>query len=598
MDSRVGICKDRSTKIVGLGLGLGMALMAVFFLTACSSQTVTGWQDYASQGVTVSEAAALGAPALAYPSPAAGLLTSPLTSPLTQTLAVSAPALGLASAEITVSVTQSEESAQSKSFLPAITTDFVTPTPAPTPAPVPLTATLTLPPPEPTPTLMVAAPAHGVARPIPTTVAGAIPPLDLHTTVNYLLLGTDIRSTEDAWRTDSIMVLGVDTQYRRAALLSIPRDLLVDIPDIGQRRINQVDYFGEKILKTEGGGPALFSQVLSNTLGIKTDHWLRVDMTSFRDFVDIIGGVTVHLDCPYYELSKDDVTQEVTWFSLPAGDVTMDGETAFMFVRLRYLNTDSGRSARQRQFLWALRDQAMSTNLILKIPELWRLFNKSFETDLSLFRLLELGNFGLSLDAENVRAGAITTKDLERYFTSGGADVLRINDPARIQAIIDNIWTAPPLANTADLSTNGTCPPPPKEIPTYLLQEIPLSDQEVPDLSPDWLVAPGTEVVVANTAGRSIRLRTLPALAGEILKAYQAGNLFQILAADEAYPTYPVDQDGYKWVKVGSPDGEIGWIAARYLAPVDPQATVPTPEAAPETATPSPDVTVGPTVQP
>lgn len=572
----------------------GALFAFVLVLASCSAQATTPWQDYVVQRPVAPAVAAQGVPALVEEAlPLTPPLVSPLTLPLTPTLSVTSDVMSdmtpdvtpdvtttampdvTTTVAVTTAITSSVEGADlatvNTAFLPSVSAGpKSTPTALPTP-----TATQpppTLPPPTPLPPTPVPIQA---AKPIPTAAAAAIPPLDLHTTVNYLLLGTDIRSVNDAWRTDSIMVLGVDTKYRRAALLSIPRDLLVDVPDVGQRRINQVDYLGEKMLKTEGGGPALFSQVLSNTLGIKTDHWLRVDMTSFRDFVDIIGGVTVYLDCPYYELSKDDATQEITWFSLPAGDVTMDGETALMFVRLRYLNTDSGRSARQRQFLWALRDQAMSTNLILKIPELWRLFNRSFETDLSLFRLLELGNFGLSLDADSVRAGAITTKDLERYFTAGGADVLRIADPERVQAIIDNIWTAPPLAHTADLNANGVCPPAPTGIPTYLLQEIPLSDQAIPDSFPDWAVEADTPVVVANTGERSIRLRNLPGLAGEVLNAYQAGDRFRILAADEAYPTYPVEQDGYQWVKVAATNGEIGWIAARYLAPIDPQ---PTPE--------------------
>ncbi len=451
------------------------------------------------------------------------------------------------------------------------------------------------------------------ATPVPAPVG--IPPLDLRTTENILILGTDTQMGEAAWRTDAIMILGLDYQYRRAALLSIPRDLLVDIPGIGQRRINQVDYLGERVLKTEGGGPALFSTVLSDTLGLQTEHWIRADMNGFRSFVDIIGGVTVRLDCPYYELYRDDNTGDYFWYSLPAGDVVMDGETAFMFVRLRYINTDSGRSMRQRQFLWALREQAMSTNLLPKLPELWRLMRDNFNTDLSLFQILELGNFGLSLDAADVRAGAITVKDLERYITSSGADVLRINDPARIQAIIDGIWDAPPLS-AAGTTASGVCPPPPSNLPDYLVLDVPtptpeemeiaatepISDsQEVavtadtaaeplteaapqsesdpvlitdPEPAPVSALAvePGMKVEIINTGGRSIRLRSLPGVNSEVLDAYWAGEVLEILVPGDDYARYPVEQDGYGWVRVSAWDGRIGWIAQRYLGPVDGEA--------------------------
>ena len=61
------------------------------------------------------------------------------------------------------------------------------------------------------------------------------------------------------------------------------------------------DFIGEQTLAVEGGGPALISQILYENLGIATDHWIRVEMTGFRSIVDAVGGVTVHLDCPFYE---------------------------------------------------------------------------------------------------------------------------------------------------------------------------------------------------------------------------------------------------------------------------------------------------------
>ncbi len=93
------------------------------------------------------------------------------------------------------------------------------------------------------------------------------PPFNLAETDNILLLGTDRRPDWTNWRTDSIMVIGIDYEYRRAAVFSIPRDLYVDIPGYGQGRINQIDYIGENTLKTEGGGPALLSQVIQRYAG-------------------------------------------------------------------------------------------------------------------------------------------------------------------------------------------------------------------------------------------------------------------------------------------------------------------------------------------
>ena len=71
-----------------------------------------------------------------------------------------------------------------------------------------------------------------------------------------------------------------------------------------------------------------------------------------------------------------------TTFALPAGDVWMDGDTAYWFVRLRYRESDIGRNRRQRQFLWALRDQVTKTNLLAHFPDLYGAFQSTFTTDM------------------------------------------------------------------------------------------------------------------------------------------------------------------------------------------------------------------------
>ncbi|MBI1294153.1 hypothetical protein GC175_04240, partial [bacterium] len=329
----------------------------------------------------------------------------------------------------------------------------------------------------PTPTV----PPTPAASPTPTPIP---PPFNLAKTDNILLLGTDRRPDWTNWRTDSIMIIGLDHEYNRAAVLSIPRDLYVDIPGYGQGRINQIDYLGETSLKTDGGGPALLSQVIEDELGIASNHWIRVEMSGFAQMVDALGGVTVHLDCPFYELIYDLDDQAWTYFELPAGDVLMDGQTSYFFVTLRLIESDIGRSRRQRQFLWALRDQALDTNLIVRLPELWTAFNQTFSTDFSLLEMVQLARFGLSIDSDNVRSAALTTAELERYITPAGADVLRIGDRSRVQSVIDNVWSGASLAQTGRSNPNA-CPPPPQGVPNYVVQELGVPDPTVTDPEAD-----------------------------------------------------------------------------------------------------------------
>ena len=266
-------------------------------------------------------------------------------------------------------------------------------------------------------------------------------------TENYLILGTDRRPEWTNWRTDTVMVLGIDRAQGHAALLSIPRDLFVQIPNYGWGRINQVDYLGEQ-QSPNGGGPALVSQVLSQTLGIATNHWVRMQMDGFISLVDAVGGVTIHLDCPFYEPIFNTTTQAWDYFTLPAGDVHLDGDSAFWFVRLRLRESDIGRARRQRQFLWALRDQAMNANLVTRIPELWSAFQTTVSTDLSLLDLVGLARFGIDLEPGNVRAGGLTLSDLQNFTTAQGAAVLRIANPNHVRAVVNGVWDAPAMMAT------------------------------------------------------------------------------------------------------------------------------------------------------
>ena len=280
--------------------------------------------------------------------------------------------------------------------------------------------------------------------PVPTPIG---PSFQWSQTENYLILGTDRRPNWSSWRTDTIMVMGLDRERGRAAVLSIPRDLYVDIPNYGWQRINMADYIGENVLPVEGGGPALVSQVLSNTLGISTDHYVRIEMNGFRSFVDAVGGVTVSLDCPFYEPIYNLDTESWDYFTLPAGDVRLDGDDAYWFVRLRYRESDIGRSKRQRQFLWAMRDQMLNANLIFRFPELWSAFRQMFGTDLSLLQMVEVIRAGLVLEPSSVRAAGISLGDLQNYTTPGGAAVLVIADPGRVRRVVDGIWDAPAMVD-------------------------------------------------------------------------------------------------------------------------------------------------------
>jgi len=225
---------------------------------------------------------------------------------------------------------------------------------------------------------------------------------DKTTVMNVLLVGSDSRdnTTGDiadatgkgdagtaGQRSDTIMVLHIDPNAAKAAVLSIPRDLYVPIPGNGKDKVNA---------SFSIGGPQLLIQTIKDALGISINHYVEVDFTGVQRIVDAIGGIKVYAAAP----AKD----EMTGLDLPVvGCNELDGYQALAYVRSRYYetwergrwvygtNSDIDRIARQQDFIRRMMKKAVSSGL---------------SNPLTLNRLINIG-------VENVKVDqAMSTKDI------------------------------------------------------------------------------------------------------------------------------------------------------------------------------------------
>ena len=286
----------------------------------------------------------------------------------------------------------------------------------------------------------------------------------LYKTENILVLGDDSHHNYAIWRTDSIMVIAIDRENRQVGIISIPRDLYVDIPDYGMERINVADYIGE-VREYPGGGPALASRVISETLGIPTQHYVRVHLGGLSTLVDALGGVTVDLDCPLYEYefhkNKDTGEYDRSLWTLPAGKVLLDGANAKKFATYRYATSDFSRSSRQQQIIWALRNRALEINLIPKIPELWSALGDLYSTDLTLVDVIRLAQFGMELDASNVHSLSLNMEVLKNHVNEEGASLLIVGDRELFEKKKEMLFMQKPLERLGKNEEGKECPPPP-----------------------------------------------------------------------------------------------------------------------------------------
>lgn len=239
-------------------------------------------------------------------------------------------------------------------------------------------------------------------------------------------------------------------------MISIPRDLWIYIPSVGMQRINTAYQSGD-LNDYEGGGPGLLRDTIAYNLGIRIDHTAMVEFDGFQRIVDTLGGVDVPVACPYTDWHlidpSYDPNDENNWslYTVQPGLVHMDGELALWYARSRLQSSDFDRGRRQQEVLRAIFSQALKTNTLARIPQLYNDFSSAITTDLGLPDLLKLSLYAPKLTNANIRSYYLRPPYVSDWVTPGGADVLLPNQPALEQLLVE----ATNLSTTAVKKANG-----------------------------------------------------------------------------------------------------------------------------------------------
>lgn len=280
-----------------------------------------------------------------------------------------------------------------------------------------------------------------VAQPGPTAVPQVMLPPD---TVTVLLLGSDQRERQSHWRTDTIILVAVNTRSHTAGLLSVPRDLWVYIPTHGYERINTAELWGE-LGKYPGGGSALIKKTMEYNLGLPVHYYVRVGFQGFIKIIDTLGGVTVEVDCPLSDRFPDQDSPTGFYdLDLSPGIYHMDGKEALYYSRSRLSTSDYDRSRRQQKVIKGIWQQALRLDILPKIPQLWQALSDSFQTDLSLEQVLTLAYLGTQMEPQNIHGHFIDGTMVTGWITPQGAQVLLPNYE-KIRQVVDQFLAPPPL---------------------------------------------------------------------------------------------------------------------------------------------------------
>lgn len=200
--------------------------------------------------------------------------------------------------------------------------------------------------------------------------------IDTRQAIVFALYGTDERAVDDVGRSDIIMVISYNPINKNCVMVSLPRDLRVNIPSYGLDKINHAYAYG---------GRALSDQTIEDLLGMTLDFSLKVDFETFSKIIDDFGGVLVN--------AKKDFPYNDGRIAIKQGSNRLNGKDALFYVRFRSdADGDYGRIERQQEVLIALLDQISDLG-IKKIDGLIKkYYNKGVETNASLAKLEEYLN--------------------------------------------------------------------------------------------------------------------------------------------------------------------------------------------------------------
>ena len=229
--------------------------------------------------------------------------------------------------------------------------------------------------------------------------------------INILVLGSDQRVRAGAFRTDTIILVSINTTAKTVSMVSFPRDLYIYIPGWTHERINTAMFHG---------GFELMAQTLEYNFGVKPEYYVMVNFSAFREIINALGGVDVEVARAY-----TDEYWDKTYKTIPAGTVHMDGATALWYARARKASNDFDRARRQQEVLQALAKRVLSMNALESAKDLYQIYVDNVTTNLKWNQITPLIPLMVYFrDPSLIQSYIIGPGEVYDWITPGGGMVL------------------------------------------------------------------------------------------------------------------------------------------------------------------------------
>ncbi len=218
-------------------------------------------------------------------------------------------------------------------------------------------------------------------------------------TKEIMVMGVDPR-TDDTGRSDTLLLVSLDTEAKKASVFSIPRDTRVEMEQGAYEKVNHAyAYGGHEYTK------ALLEQLLATSL----DGYVLVDIHSFERMIDAVGGVDIDVEKRmYYEDPWDEDGGLV--IDLQPGEQHLDGQQAMQYVRFRDEEGDIGRVARQQKFMQALLERVASPEVIPHLGTIVKELSSVIKTDIETGELVRYVTMLPDIKANGVQSFVLPGK--------------------------------------------------------------------------------------------------------------------------------------------------------------------------------------------
>lgn len=282
-------------------------------------------------------------------------------------------------------------------------------------------------------------------------------PWDGKSRVTVLVMGLDYRDWEggDPPRSDTMLLFTLDPLTNTAGILSIPRDLWVNIPGYDYAKINTAYFLGE-VNRLPDGGPGLAVETVKQFLGVPINYYAQVDFSAFVRFIDEIDGVKITVEEPM-TIAILGSNKKV---ELEPGTYTLPGDHALAYARNR--KTDGGdfdRARRTQQVIIGVRDRIldfkMLPTLVVKAPVLYNELSAGVRTNMTLDQVIKLAWLVQQIPSENIKQAVISPDMVQSAFSADGQDIL-IPIPDEIRLLRDEIFSSAGAVGPAAISQNET----------------------------------------------------------------------------------------------------------------------------------------------